>query len=55
MQFNNEHKALATTVSEFIDNEINPNVDKWENDGIFPAQELFKKNGSLKSTWNNET
>ena len=47
MQFNNEHKALATTVSEFIDNEINPNVDKWENDGIFPAHELFKKMAAL--------
>ena len=47
MQFNNEHRALATTVSEFIDNEINPNVDKWENDGIFPAHELFKKMAAL--------
>jgi len=47
MQFNNEHKALATTVSKFIDNEINPNVDKWENDGIFPAHELFKKMAAL--------
>ncbi|HIN19617.1 MAG TPA: acyl-CoA dehydrogenase [Candidatus Marinimicrobia bacterium] len=47
MKFNNEHKALATTVSKFIDNEINPNVDKWENDGIFPAHELFKKMAAL--------
>lgn len=42
-----EHLALRQTVAKFVDQEINPHVDAWEADGLFPAHELFKKLGSL--------
>lgn len=41
--FTNEHRALQETASKFIHAEINPHVDQWEEEGIFPAHELFKK------------
>jgi len=47
MIFTEEHEAIRTTISQFIDKEINPNVDQWEKEGIFPAHELFKKMGAL--------
>ncbi|MEE2960538.1 MAG: acyl-CoA dehydrogenase family protein [Myxococcota bacterium] len=47
MKFTPEHYALRKTVATFIDNEINPYVDEWEEAGIFPAHELFKKMGDL--------
>ena len=43
MQFTEEHKAFRKVVGEFIDTEINPYVDQWEADRIFPAHELFPK------------
>ena len=39
------HDELRTTVQYFVEREINPHVDKWEAEGIFPAKELFKKMG----------
>ncbi|MFT5684079.1 MAG: citronellyl-CoA dehydrogenase [Myxococcota bacterium] len=42
-----EHRMLRDTVRRFVDNEINPFVDEWEEAGIFPAHELFKKAGNL--------
>lgn len=45
MQFNAEHEALKTSLESFIDREINPHVDEWEEAGIFPAHDLFKKMG----------
>ena len=34
---------MQETITRFIEKEINPYVDQWEADGIFPAKELFKK------------
>ena len=47
MLFTNEHTAIRATIAQFIDKEINPHVDEWESDGIFPAHEVFKKMGDL--------
>ena len=47
MLFTEEHEAIRNTTSRFIDQEINPFVDQWEKDGIFPAHELFRKMGDL--------
>ncbi len=47
MQFTPEHLALAETVKRFVENEINPHVDEWEQAEIFPAHELFKKMAAL--------
>ena len=45
MEFTPEHEELRRTTSRFIETEINPHVDEWEDDEIFPAHELFKKLG----------
>ena len=47
MILNKDHQAIRDTVSSFIEKEINPYTDLWEEEGIFPAHELFKKMGSL--------
>ena len=43
--YSEEHKALQTTLKKIIDTEINPNVDQWEDEGMYPAHEVFKKLG----------
>jgi len=47
MRFTEEHEAIRHTVARFVDTEINPHVEQWEKDGIFPAHELFLKMGEL--------
>lgn len=47
MQFTEEHNAIRNTVSQFVEKEINPYVDEWEEAGVFPAHEIFKKLGDL--------
>jgi len=47
MLLTEQHHEIYRTVSNFIANEINPFVDEWENAGIFPAHEVFKKVGDL--------
>ena len=47
MQLTQEHEELRRNLSKFIDNEINPHIDVWEEAEIFPAHELFKKMGAL--------
>ena len=47
MQFTPEHDALRRTTKQFVETQINPFVDEWEEAGIFPAHELFKKMGDL--------
>ncbi|MDG2328165.1 MAG: acyl-CoA dehydrogenase family protein [Halioglobus sp.] len=47
MQFTDEHNEIRRTVSQFVEKEINPFVEEWENAGIFPAHEVFKKAGNL--------
>ncbi len=47
MQFTDQHNEIRRTVSQFVEKEINPFVEEWENAGIFPAHEVFKKAGNL--------
>lgn len=47
MQFTEQHNEIRRTVSQFVEKEINPYVDEWEDAGIFPAHEVFKKAGDL--------
>jgi citronellyl-CoA dehydrogenase len=47
MQFSAEHRALADTVSKFVEKELNPFVPEWEKAEQFPAHEVFKKLGNL--------
>jgi len=45
MLYTHEHQELQRSVKKFIETEINPHVDAWEDAEIFPAHELFKKMG----------
>jgi len=47
MQLTEEHEKIFQSVKKFVENEINPHADEWENAGRFPAHELFKKMGDL--------
>ncbi|WP_308911521.1 acyl-CoA dehydrogenase family protein [Pseudokordiimonas caeni] len=47
MLFTDQHNELRRTVARFVEEEVNPHVDEWEEAGIFPAHELFKKMGNL--------
>ena len=38
-----EHEQFRGTVRDFVEKEINPRCDEWEDAGIFPAHELFPK------------
>jgi len=46
MQFTQEHDEIRRTLRAIIERDINPHVDQWEEDGIFPAHEVFKKLGN---------
>jgi alkylation response protein AidB-like acyl-CoA dehydrogenase len=41
-----DHEALRTTVRRFVDTEVRPFVDEWEQAGAFP-DELFRRCGEL--------
>ena len=47
MKFTEEHQQLRKLVRDFIDREINPHVQEWEDNPPFPAHELFKKMGDV--------
>jgi citronellyl-CoA dehydrogenase len=42
-----EHEALRDTIRRFIADKVNPHVDQWEADEIFPAHQVFKQMGDL--------
>lgn len=47
MQLTPEHEALRATARRFINEQVNPFVDQWEADEIFPAHQVFKGMGAL--------
>lgn len=47
MIYGPEHQALQDSLKRFIDSEVNPNVQEWEDAGIFPAREIFQGLGRL--------
>ena len=47
MQLTQEHEEVQRTLKRFIDKEINPYVDEWEEQEIFPAHQVFKGLGDL--------
>ncbi len=46
MYFNETHDIFRETLRRFVDREINPNIDEWEEKGA-PLHDLFKKMGAL--------
>jgi len=47
MLFTPEHEALRKTVRDFVDQEMDPYVNEWEQAGKAPLHHLFKKMGDL--------
>ncbi len=47
LYFNKDHEMVRKSIREFIDKEINPNMDQWEEQGQAPLHDLFKKMGDL--------
>ena len=47
MIFSHEHEELQQQLKKFIDAEINPHSEEWEEAEIFPAHDVFKKMGRL--------
>jgi citronellyl-CoA dehydrogenase len=47
MHLTPEHIELQNSLEKFVDAEINPFVDEWEEAEMFPAHELFRKMGDL--------
>jgi citronellyl-CoA dehydrogenase len=45
--FSKDHELVRGAVRDFVNREINPYVDEWEEKGIIPLHELFKKMGDL--------
>jgi citronellyl-CoA dehydrogenase len=45
MIYTEQHRELMRSVTKFIEREIDPHAEEWEQAGIFPAHELFKKMG----------
>jgi citronellyl-CoA dehydrogenase len=46
MYFNETHIAFRDSIKRFIDKEINPHMDEWE-ETVAPLHDLFKKMGDL--------
>lgn len=47
MRFTEEHELFRASLRRFVDEEINPHVDAWEQAECFPAHEVLAKMGQL--------
>jgi citronellyl-CoA dehydrogenase len=47
MQLTHEHEQLRATVLRWIREQVNPHVDQWEREEIFPAHQVFRQLGEL--------
>ncbi|PQP34862.1 acyl-CoA dehydrogenase [Desulfobacteraceae bacterium SEEP-SAG9] len=47
MYFTKDHQMVRKAVGDFVKKEINPHVNEWEEKGIAPLHDLFKKMGDL--------
>ncbi len=47
LYFSKEHEQVRKAVREFVDKEINPYVDQWEEAECAPLHAIFKKMGKL--------
>ena len=45
--YSSEQKAFQQTIRDFFEREVNPHIDQWEKDRIFPAHQVFKRAGEL--------
>ncbi len=47
LYFTKEHEMVRRSVRDFVNKEINPFLDEWEEKGSAPLHDLFKKMGGL--------
>ena len=47
MLYTQEHHELMASIRRFVEAEIDPFVDEWEANEVFPAHDLFRKMGRL--------
>ncbi|HNC46260.1 MAG TPA: acyl-CoA dehydrogenase family protein, partial [Acidobacteriota bacterium] len=47
MKFTEEHQMFRESLRRFIEKEINPFVEEWEQAEIFPAKAIIAKMGEL--------
>lgn len=40
--YNDQHREIQRTARRIVNEHINPNIDSWEEEEIFPARKLFK-------------
>jgi citronellyl-CoA dehydrogenase len=45
--FTDEHEMFRKSVRAFVEKEINPHCDEWEEAGTWPAHDILKKMGGL--------
>lgn len=45
--FTRDHDLVRKSVRDFVNKEINPHVDAWEEAGMIPLHDLFRKMGEL--------
>jgi citronellyl-CoA dehydrogenase len=45
--FTEEHDMFRKSLRAFVEKELNPHVDEWEEAGIWPAHDVLKKMGDL--------
>ena len=49
--YNDQHREIQRTARRIVNEHINPNIDSWEEEEIFPARKLFKILGDAKNLW----
>jgi citronellyl-CoA dehydrogenase len=47
LYFNKDHDMVRRSIRDFINKEINPNLEAWEEKGESPLHKIFKKMGDL--------
>jgi citronellyl-CoA dehydrogenase len=47
MELTEQHNAIRDTTQKFVETEINPHVEEWEAEGIWPAHDILGKLGKL--------
>jgi citronellyl-CoA dehydrogenase len=47
MQWTHEHQSLYDTTKKFVEEQINPHLDAWEREGLWPAREVLRGMGEL--------
>ena len=47
MQITHEHQQIFDTTKRFVEENINPHVEEWEREGVWPAHEILRGMGDL--------